>query len=111
MSRRYPSVLLTVASVSLALVATACGSSGSSPSASSSNGSSSSSAQPAMCGGQSGSGKVVIGAARFGENETLAQIYAAALKECGYSTSTKYFSSREVYYPALKKGDLQVVPE
>jgi osmoprotectant transport system substrate-binding protein len=100
---------LTTATISVALVATACGSSGGS--APSSSSSSPSSALPAMCGGHSGSGKVVIGAARFGENETLAQIYAAALKACGYSTSTKYFSSREVYYPALKKGDLQVVPE
>jgi osmoprotectant transport system substrate-binding protein len=64
-----------------------------------------------LCGGQQGSGKVVIGSASFSENETLAAIYAAALKECGYSTSTKAFDSREVYYPALKKGDLQAVPE
>jgi osmoprotectant transport system substrate-binding protein len=63
------------------------------------------------CGGQTGHGNVLVGAASFAENETLADIYAAGLKQCGYSTSTKDFSSREVYYPELTKGKIQVVPE
>jgi glycine betaine/choline ABC-type transport system substrate-binding protein len=65
----------------------------------------------ALCGGSTGSGKVAIGAADFPENETLAAIYADALKTCGYSTSTKTFASREVYYPEMVKGKLQVIPE
>jgi osmoprotectant transport system substrate-binding protein len=64
-----------------------------------------------MCGGQPGHGSLIIGSASFSENETLAAIYAAGLKDCGFGTSTKTFASREVYYPALKKGDIQVVPE
>jgi glycine betaine/choline ABC-type transport system substrate-binding protein len=65
----------------------------------------------ALCGGSTGSGKVAIGDADFPENETLAAIYAAALKTCGYKTSTKTFASREVYYPLMTKGTLQVIPE
>jgi osmoprotectant transport system substrate-binding protein len=114
-SRRSSLIGFSAAAIVLALGAVACGSSssggsgvsvGNSPSASTTAAS-----LPALCGGQKGSGKVVVGSASVSENETLAAIYAAALKECGYTTSTKTFDSREVYYPALKKGDLQVVPE
>jgi osmoprotectant transport system substrate-binding protein len=105
LSRSSSLVGLSAAVVVLAFGAAACG--GSSGGLSSK----ASSSVPALCGGQQGSGKVVIGSASFSENETLAAIYAAALKECGYTTSTKTFDSREVYYPALKKGDLQVVPD
>lgn len=106
--RRTATTALAAAVLAIGFAATACGSSSS---GGSSGGSSSVSSGPAICGGQTGSGKVVIGSASFSENETLAAIYAAALKECGYDTSTKSFDSREVYYPALKKGKLQVVPE
>ncbi|MBV9485978.1 MAG: ABC transporter substrate-binding protein [Frankiaceae bacterium] len=106
MSRRTRSAVISIASLALAFGATACGSSssGGDQSVKAGNG-------PSLCGGQTGSGKVVVGAAGFSENETLAAIYAAALKECGYDTSTKTFDSREVYYPALKKGTIGVVPE
>lgn len=66
---------------------------------------------PSFCGGQTGSGNVVVGYANFPEDQALAEIYAAALKKCGYSASTKGFDSREIYYPALKKGQIQVVPD
>jgi osmoprotectant transport system substrate-binding protein len=58
-----------------------------------------------------GSGKVVIGAANFSENQTLANIYAEVLKAAGYSTSVKTIGNRELYEPALEKGTIQVVPE
>jgi osmoprotectant transport system substrate-binding protein len=106
MSGRTRSALVSVVGLALALGATACGSSSSGGDNTIKTGSG-----PAVCGGETGSGKVVIGAAAFSENETLAAIYAAALKECGYDTSTKTFDSREVYYPALKKGTIKVVPE
>jgi osmoprotectant transport system substrate-binding protein len=116
--RSTTTIAVAATSVALAFAASACGSSSSggaqtvSPAGGgSSTPPSSASSLPALCGGQSGSGNVIVGSASFSENETLAAIYAAALKECGYSTSTKTFDSREVYYPALKKGDLQVVPE
>jgi osmoprotectant transport system substrate-binding protein len=112
--RRTPTLAIAATGVAMAFAAAACGSSSSGGGQSVTPGtspSSSAASLPALCGGQKGSGNVVVGSASFSENETLAAIYAAALKECGYSTSTKSFQSREVYYPALKKGDLQVVPE
>ena len=111
-SRRRSLILASAISAGLSLTLAACGggssggtkaSVGSTPSAASSSG--------GICGGQTGSGNVVVGAFNFSESETLANIYAAALKECGYSTSVKSLGSREVVYPALKKGDLAVVPE
>ncbi len=58
-----------------------------------------------------GSGKIVVGAANFSENQTLANIYAQVLTAAGFDASVKTVGSREVYLPALEKGQLQVVPE
>jgi osmoprotectant transport system substrate-binding protein len=58
-----------------------------------------------------GSGKVVVGAANFSESLTLANLYVAALKAAGFDASVKSVTSREVYEPALEKGDLDVFPE
>jgi osmoprotectant transport system substrate-binding protein len=58
-----------------------------------------------------GSGKLVIGAANFSESTTLANIYADALNAAGFEASVKPVTSREVYEPALEKGDLDVFPE
>jgi osmoprotectant transport system substrate-binding protein len=58
-----------------------------------------------------GSGKVVVGAANFSENQTLANIYAEVLKAAGFQASVKTVGNRELYEPALEKGELQVVPE
>jgi osmoprotectant transport system substrate-binding protein len=91
----------------MAFVATACGSS-------SSGGNSSvgsASGLPAYCGGASGSGKVLVGASNFAENITLANIYVDVLKGCGYDASAKTFASREAYYPLVKSGSIQVIPE
>lgn len=107
----------SLAGISLAMGVAACGSSSSgatssgAPASIGASSSATTAAGPALCGGSKGSGSVVIGAANFTENETLANIYAAALKECGYTTSVKTLGSREVYYPALTKGQLAVVPE
>jgi osmoprotectant transport system substrate-binding protein len=58
-----------------------------------------------------GSGKIVVGAANFSENQTLANVYAEVLKAAGYDASVKTVGNRELYQPALAKGELQVVPE
>ena len=58
-----------------------------------------------------GSGKLVVGAANFSESATLANLYADALKAAGFDASVKPVTSREVYEPALEKGDLDVFPE
>jgi osmoprotectant transport system substrate-binding protein len=107
MADRRSTIALAASAAALAFVATACGSG----STGASTGGNTAPSLPAICGGQKGSGKVAIGDADFPENETLGAIYAAALKECGYSTSTQSFASREVYYPEVKKGKLQVIPE
>lgn len=58
-----------------------------------------------------GSGTVVVGAANFAENETLANIYAVVLDAAGYDASVQTIGAREVYEPALERGEIQVVPE
>jgi osmoprotectant transport system substrate-binding protein len=58
-----------------------------------------------------GSGKIVVGAANFSENQTLANVYAEVLKGAGFDASVKTVGNRELYAPALQKGELQVVPE
>jgi osmoprotectant transport system substrate-binding protein len=58
-----------------------------------------------------GSGKIVVGAANFSENEILANLYVEVLKKAGYSASVKNVQSREVYEPALEHGQLDVMPE
>ncbi|MBC2875679.1 MULTISPECIES: ABC transporter substrate-binding protein [Streptomyces] len=59
----------------------------------------------------SGRGSLVIGSASFTESKVLAEIYAGLLKDAGYSTSIKTVDARELYEPALEKGQIDVVPE
>jgi osmoprotectant transport system substrate-binding protein len=58
-----------------------------------------------------GSGKVVIGAANFSENQILANIFAEVLKAAGFDATVKPVTSRDVYGPALERGQLQVMAE
>lgn len=58
-----------------------------------------------------GSGKVVIGAANFAENQTIASIYELVLDRAGFDASTETIGNRELYAPALMRGEVQVVPE
>lgn len=58
-----------------------------------------------------GSGPIVVGAANFSESQTVAGIYADVLKAAGFAASVKTIGNRELYLPALKKGEIQVVPE
>ena len=60
---------------------------------------------------EKGTGKVVIGAANFSESQILANMYADVLKAGGYDTSVKTVGNRELYLPALERGELSVVPE
>ncbi|MEU5213422.1 ABC transporter substrate-binding protein [Streptomyces sp. NPDC020742] len=75
----------------------------------------------AACGGQSleekgGAGKggkdeLVIGAAGFTESKVLAEIYSRILADAGYRTRVQTLANRELYEPALEKGQIDVVPE
>ncbi len=58
-----------------------------------------------------GSGPITVVAANFAENQTLAYVFADVLKAAGYSTSVKQSTNRELYLPALEKGQYDVVPE
>ncbi|RSS83524.1 ABC transporter substrate-binding protein [Streptomyces sp. WAC06614] len=56
-------------------------------------------------------GKLVIGAAGFTESNVLAELYAQLLRSEGYTTSITTVANRELYEPALEKGEIDVVPE
>ena len=56
-------------------------------------------------------GKVVIGAANFSENQTLGYLYQIVLTAAGYDATVQQIGNRELYEPALEKGEIQVVPE
>lgn len=58
-----------------------------------------------------GSGKVVVGAANFSESQILANIYAAALRGAGFDASVKPVTNREVYEPALERGEISAFAE
>jgi osmoprotectant transport system substrate-binding protein len=56
-------------------------------------------------------GNITVGAANFSENATLGELYAIALKAAGYTVKVQQIGNRELYEPALEKGDIDVVPE
>jgi osmoprotectant transport system substrate-binding protein len=58
-----------------------------------------------------GSGSVVVGAANFSESQILANLYAVALEGAGFDAEVRNVTNREVYGPALERGELTVFPE
>ncbi len=56
-------------------------------------------------------GKVVIASAGFTEIQLMAEMYKLLLDKAGYSSSIKVVTNREVYEPALEKGEVDVVPD
>jgi len=58
-----------------------------------------------------GSGKVVVGAAGFAESQVLAELYKIALSSAGFGASVLQSTNREVYEPAVEKGEITVFPE
>lgn len=66
-------------------------------------------ATPAPGAGDKGS--LTVGSAGFTESQLMAEMYALLLEKAGYQTSIKTVSNRELYEPALEKGDIDVVPE
>ncbi|MFC8046884.1 ABC transporter substrate-binding protein [Nocardia sp. NPDC057353] len=75
----------------------------------------------AACGGNSdplsGGGScegdtITVGSANFPESETVAEIYAEALRVNGFEVETRLnIGSREAYIPALRDCSVSVVPE
>ncbi|MFD9540935.1 ABC transporter substrate-binding protein [Streptomyces sp. NPDC060022] len=63
-------------------------------------------------GGGSSKGGVTIGTANFTENQVLGYLYAAALAAAGVkSTVRPNLGTREILIPALKGGDIDLLPE
>lgn len=58
-----------------------------------------------------GSGSITIGAAGFTENLVLGEIYRVVLAAAGYDATVTQVDARELYYPELIAGNIQVVPE
>ncbi|WP_219413097.1 ABC transporter substrate-binding protein [Pseudonocardia nigra] len=53
-----------------------------------------------------------IGSANFPENRLLAEIYAQALEAKGTTVERQFgIGSREVYFPALQDGSIDLIPE
>ncbi len=69
-------------------------------------------AQSALTTGLSGgSGKVVVMAAGFSENQVLGNLFATVLDAAGFQATVKPVTNREVYLPALQRGEVQVAAE
>jgi osmoprotectant transport system substrate-binding protein len=65
-------------------------------------------------GGGSGSSKdgITIGTANFTENQVLGYLYAAVLGAAGVKTTVRpNLGTREILIPALKGGDIDLLPE
>jgi osmoprotectant transport system substrate-binding protein len=67
-----------------------------------------------LSGSSSGSskGSIVVGSANFSENTILADVYGQALAANGFTVTYKpNIGARAVYFPALKKGTINLIPE
>lgn len=63
-------------------------------------------------GKKSASDTITVGSAAFPENEIIAEIYAQALEAGGVKVKKKLnIGAREAYIPALKKGEIDLLPE
>jgi osmoprotectant transport system substrate-binding protein len=58
-----------------------------------------------------GSGTVVVGAANFPESSILAELYRIVLTAAGFDASVLTVGNRELYEPALERGEITVFPE
>ncbi len=92
-------LLATAVALAAAMALSACG--GNSNPLSSGNGS---------CKGDSN--QLTVGSANFPESETVADVYAEALRANGFTIDTKLnIGSREAYVPALRECSISLVPD
>jgi osmoprotectant transport system substrate-binding protein len=57
-------------------------------------------------------GEIVVGSTNFDEQELVAEMYALALEDAGFTVERRYqLGSREVVLPALTSGEIDVYPE
>lgn len=58
-----------------------------------------------------GSGELVVGTADFSESQIVAELYRLALTEAGFEAEVQTVGNRELYEPALERGEVHVMPE
>ena len=58
-----------------------------------------------------GRGRLVVGAANFSENQILARVFEQVLDAAGFDATVKPLTSRDVYGPALERGEIDVMAE
>ncbi|GAB1643483.1 glycine betaine ABC transporter substrate-binding protein [Krasilnikovia sp. MM14-A1259] len=56
-------------------------------------------------------GTIKVGAGNFTESATLGELYRIVLTAAGYTVKVQQIGNRELYEPALEKGEIEVVPE
>ncbi|WP_433530193.1 glycine betaine ABC transporter substrate-binding protein [Micromonospora sp. CA-263727] len=56
-------------------------------------------------------GRITVGAGNFTESEIIAELYKIQLTAAGYQVTVQQIGNRELYEPALEKGEIQIVPE
>jgi osmoprotectant transport system substrate-binding protein len=63
-------------------------------------------------GGETDSDTIVVGSQAYYSNEIIAEIYAQALENAGYTVERKFqIGQRDAYLPALEDGEVDVIPE
>lgn len=61
---------------------------------------------------EGGGGAIAVGSADFAESQIAASMYAQVLENGGYDvTEESGIGARDVYFPALEGGEIDVVPE
>ena len=62
--------------------------------------------------GGNGSGELTVGAVAFAENQIVAEMYAQVLEQAGYTVKRQTdLGARDILYPAVKKGQIDLAPE
>lgn len=57
-------------------------------------------------------GEIVVGSTNFAEQELVAEMYSQVLADAGYTVNERFqLGSREVVFPALQGGEIDVTPE
>src|SRR3990172_10552658 len=94
MRRHFRSRVVGAAIIALALVMSACG-------------------DDTGSGGDTKTGPtIIVGSTNFGEQLILGEIYAQVLEANGYTVERQFnLGSREVVYPALPSGQIDLLPQ
>ncbi|SDN89526.1 osmoprotectant transport system substrate-binding protein [Actinomyces ruminicola] len=71
-----------------------------------------SNSDPFSSGGADGDSTIVVGSQQYYSNEIIAELYAQALENAGFTVDRQYqIGQREVYLPELESGAIDVLPE